>query len=233
MLHTDPFHTSGVPGLADLVVLRDEYSLLVAFVQTVLRLDPDLLFGWDTELGALDYLAKRCSLHHIPLGASLARLSRKDFLFARSHCLAPDQVHFPQAGSGFFRAALQPLLRQPGPSFERSGARRPAKQSGIGRKVLGRVLLNLWRVADMEYRFTSYSLNNVYAQLFGIVKPVLPNSRLRALFFGGAGRQSVYGYVLDRLAMCERVADCLGLVARTIEMSKVYTIPFEAVLTRG
>lgn len=40
-------------------------------------------------------------------------------------------------------------------------------------------------------------------------------------------------YVLDRVLMTHRVMDSIGLIQRTVEMSKVYTVNFNSTWTRG
>ena len=94
----------------------------------------------------------------------------------------------------------------------------------------------MWRICRDEYKFTSYTLNNVFTRLFGIVKPMIPNSYFLERYLkteSSFDKAYVFTYILDRLLMCQQIIESIGLVQRTIEMAKVFTVNFESVLTRG
>lgn len=229
----DSFRASAVPELEDVAFVKSEYHLIIAFIQLVIRLDPDILFCWDMERGPFNYLARRCASYGISLAAALSRLAPNGFGFCPRHHLTKKDIDLSRFKYRYFQDVFPPLLEdeKAAKSYKPKG-----KQTGFGGKIIGRVCLNLWRVADHEFKYTSYTLCNVYAQLFGIVKPEISHEALVSSYTKPSTwfeRPLIMAYIQDKISMSIQVMEHIGLIPRTIEMAKVYTVGFESVLTRG
>ena len=70
--------------------------------------------------------------------------------------------------------------------------RQPVTTTKFGGKVTGRVVVNMWRVCRSEFKYTSYTLNNVYSKLFGESKPVIHAKQLGKLLRVKGGSAASY-----------------------------------------
>lgn len=232
---------AGWPSMAmaavdDSMAARSEYHLLVAFVTLVIRLDPDIVYCWDDEKASLNFIAARSSLYGINLAAALSRMPANDFDFVKRHVLTNNDICIDADRSIFFHKVFNPVIV---PTSDKRWIRKmPAprgKSTGFGGKIVGRVTLCMWRLCREDFKLTSYALEHVFAQLFGINKPKLSAKALVGLLHGPSleDKAFVVKYLADRLGMVSQIVDSMGIVQRTIEMAKVFTVNFESVLTRG
>lgn len=231
----DLFGISSLSILDDSLIARSEYHLIIAFFHFILRIDPDILFCWDADKGALDYIARRASLYGMNMTGSLSRLSWPP-QFMTKHVLTNKDIAINHFKSTFFDQIFNPVIVQTTDDrWKRKNCMPKGKPTGFGGKIGGRVCFNMWRLCRHEYKFTSFTIENVYAKVLGITKPKIANRVLLEKFNSIKIQDKVYvmSYVFDRLVMENQIIDSIGLVQRTIEMAKVFTINFESVLTRG
>lgn len=175
----DPYRTESIAELQDVFFFKNELQLIVFFIQLVIKLDPDLLFCWDVERGPLYYLSYRAAKYGLSLSPLLGRLSRDNYQFLRTYVLTKQDVLCRSSSFRYGEALLESICGSRVKKFEGKACRAvDFEHFEFNYRIIGRVVLNMWRVADMEYKFTSYTLNNVYQKVFGITKPEIPGWQL-------------------------------------------------------
>lgn len=188
--------------------VADERQLFEALLRLVRRFDPDFLVGWEVQQGSLGYLRDRHKVLH------------------------PEPTQQP---------SLIKLLSRLQPERERGvvhvGEEREdewgeEQQSGIW--VMGRTVLNVWRLMRSELKLSSYTLGNVVAHVLGRRFPDLRHSALTRDFARGpASRSRTLQHVLLRARLVLDLLDQLDLIGRTSEMARLFGIDFFSVLNRG
>ncbi|EGR33649.1 hypothetical protein IMG5_047210 [Ichthyophthirius multifiliis] len=98
--------------------------------------------------------------------------------------------------------------------------------------IKGRMILNTWRVAKEEFKFTNYDLQNVYYELFGIKNPVFSNSKL-SFWFNMQEKSIVLNYFLNRVQCIQQILEKMDTIQRTTASARLYGCDFESILTRG
>lgn len=231
----DQYGINSMSILDDSLLARSEYHILVSFFHIVTRIDPDIMYCWDIDKGSLNYIAKRSSMYGMNMSASLSRLSWPSTFIAR-HVLTKKDIVVNSFKTTYFDKIFEHVLVD---TTDQRWRRKPylpkGNPTGFGGKIAGRVSFNMWRLCRSEYKFTSFTIENVYAKVFGVTKPKISNKCLIEKFNNPRIQDKVFvlAYMFDRLMMESQIIDSMGLVQRTIEMAKVFTVNFESVLTRG
>ncbi|GBE80756.1 DNA polymerase zeta catalytic subunit [Sparassis crispa] len=102
-------------------------------------------------------------------------------------------------------------------------------------KVIGRHVLNLWRIIRAEQSFTSYTFENV---VFNLLRRRTPRYSARTLteWFNSAipnHTASVLHYFSARTSMVLELLDAAEVVTKTAEFARVFGVDFFSVLSRG
>jgi len=105
---------------------------------------------------------------------------------------------------------------------------------GGGLWVVGRDVLNVWRIMRSEVKLPMYTLQYVCEQVLKLRMPTFPASKLAAEFLGGASsRHQAVRYVVKAAEASLGLLDHLNVIGRTSEMARLFGIDFHSVLTRG
>ncbi|KAJ1734176.1 DNA polymerase zeta, partial [Coemansia biformis] len=102
-------------------------------------------------------------------------------------------------------------------------------------KVVGRHVLNVWRLMRSELSLTSYTFERIAKEVLGEQQPRHAPSVLVAWYGGGTSvaRIRALRYVLCRAQAVLRILDKTNVVTRAAEFASVIGIDFHSVLTRG
>lgn len=115
---------------------------------------------------------------------------------------------------------------------EKDDAWGESQQSGI--TILGRTVLNLWRIMRSELKLSSYTLPNVIANVLGRRFPDLTFAALTRHFAEGpVSRSLALEHILLRAKLGLDLLDQLDYIGRTSEMARLFGIDFFSVLNRG
>lgn len=63
----------GADDDTDIIVVSSEEYLLRLLTLLIIKLDPDIIGGWDQEIGSLSYVAKRADEYHIDILTDIGR----------------------------------------------------------------------------------------------------------------------------------------------------------------
>lgn len=97
---------------------------------------------------------------------------------------------------------------------------------------MGRVIINIWRVARQELKLTNYGLEEIVFHYFGIREPVFHNWQLTQWFNkGGDGQQLVISYYIRRIFYLEKVLEELETIPRTAEATRLFGCEFESIVS--
>ena len=210
-------------SLEDLVFFRDEYHLILGFVRLVVFWNPDVVYGWNIQKGSLNYIQMRAMMYGVDVYDLLVRQPSSNSV--RTWKIPSSQIRFANNYSNnlekIFSSCISLTSHKPPPAFN-SDIKKVAY-----RKMVGRIILDIYRVSQIEFKYTSYTLNHVYHMIRGVIKPIATNKHLVHEFSRSeSSRMWVFRYTVDRLSMCEKITDHIGLVRRTLEMSRVYGVLF-------
>ncbi|MES1920636.1 hypothetical protein MHBO_002289, partial [Bonamia ostreae] len=98
----------------------------------------------------------------------------------------------------------------------------------------GRIFLNIWQVCRSELSLRSYTIQNVYFDLFSETFPSLNDQILFANFCkGGFAKSRAISYVAKKCLLSHQILENLFIIERTCEKANIYGITFANVLNRG
>lgn len=101
--------------------------------------------------------------------------------------------------------------------------------------VIGRIMLDIWRLLRHEIALTNYTFENV---MYNVLQQRVPKHSFRSLTFWwehptALFRWIVVEYYLLRVKGIIKLLDQLDLVGRTCELARLFGIQFYEVLSRG
>jgi DNA polymerase elongation subunit (family B) len=98
--------------------------------------------------------------------------------------------------------------------------------------ISGRVLINVWRIAEFELKLKNYSLESVIFHLFKKREPVFSNWTLTQWWDESReSRSRTLNYIRQRLIYTEEILNRLNTIPLTVEMTKLYGIDFDSVVS--
>ncbi|KAL6657151.1 hypothetical protein ACP70R_004931 [Stipagrostis hirtigluma subsp. patula] len=203
-------------------VFPEERDLLNNLITAVCSIDPDILVGWEIQLGSIGFLAERAA--HLGIGF-LKRLSRTP-----SHELNHPPKNPVDESSQVFPEASSADDVTDGVS-ENDWSHTHASGIHVG----GRIVLNLWRLMRAEVKLNNYSLEAVADEVLRRKIPLIPSKILNRWFATGPGRgrHRCIEYICNRARVNLEIMNQLDLVNRTSELARVFGIDFFSVLSRG
>ncbi|KAJ8934362.1 hypothetical protein NQ314_013403 [Rhamnusium bicolor] len=102
-------------------------------------------------------------------------------------------------------------------------------------KIVGRIVLDVWRLMRHEIALQSYTFESI---IYHILQKRVPQYSFRDLSFWWDHRSTIYRhrtvhYYLFRVVMILELFDKLDLIGRTSELARLFGIQFYEVLSRG
>ncbi|KAF6004615.1 DNA polymerase zeta catalytic subunit [Cyanidiococcus yangmingshanensis] len=187
------------------VSVASEEALLNELAMLVRTFDPDILVSYSLRQGGVAYLLQRAAVLQNALAVGLSRIASSSY---------DEQT----------RQKLSISL----PSWELHTA------SG-GIRLLGRYVLDVWRIMQSEVKLHAYTFHHVVEEILGRRMPQLPWSTQRDWFANGsiAACRRVLEHLLQRAVWTLDLLEALDVVGRTAEMATSYGIDFLSVLLRG
>ncbi|XP_055328989.1 DNA polymerase zeta catalytic subunit-like isoform X2 [Paramacrobiotus metropolitanus] len=185
----------------------DEQELFCTLINYVRSLDPDILIGYEVQLSSWGYLIERGNALGINVLRLLSRLSK------------------PAVGSKFIQQRHVP---QAVAEYE---ARKMSEFH-----VVGRVVLNLWRLMRKEVNLYTYSLENVIFHVLKLRFHLFSATTLTEWFgqpLGNLSRWRAMEYVITKSSFNVALLRKLDLIRQTSEFSRLFGIQFYETLTRG
>jgi DNA polymerase zeta len=185
--------------------LASEEALLSQLAVLVRSLDPDVLVSYSLRQGGIGHLLQRAAVLRHDLAVGLSRLA-----------LGCHDERTKRSWSVSFRP------------WERDTA------SG-GIRLLGRYVLDVWRIMQSEVKLRTYSFHHLVEEILGRRMPQLPWSTQREWFTNGsiADCRRVLELVLQRAIGTLDLLEALDVMGRTAEMASSYGIDFLSALLRG
>ncbi|KAL6896569.1 hypothetical protein ACP4OV_007141 [Aristida adscensionis] len=224
VLDNEKSHRRGrnLDGIADctVVVFPDERDLLKNLITAVCSIDPDIIVGWEIQLGSLGFLAERAA--HLGIGL-LKRISRTPPHEPNNQPpLDESSQVLPEASSA--DDVIDGISENDWSHTHASGIH-----------VGGRIVLNLWRLMRAEVKLNNYSLEAVVDEVLRRKVPLIPSKILSRWFATGPGRgrHRCIEYISSRARINLEMMNQLDLVNRTSELARVFGIDFFSVLSRG
>ncbi|CAK5264403.1 unnamed protein product [Mycena citricolor] len=180
---------------SDVTCVTDELDLLNHIVDLVLKLDPDILTGWEIQTSSWGYLNARAGEHGLDIIDLLNRAPSKQ---------VDNQSQWDVRHTSTF-------------------------------KIVGRHVLNLWRVMRVEITLNTYSFENVVFHVLHQRIPKYNSATLRSWYQDSvfAHKAKVFAYFLDRTFIVLRLLDETEVITKTAEFARVFGVDFFSVLSRG
>ncbi|KAM3371790.1 hypothetical protein ACQJBY_018940 [Aegilops geniculata] len=202
-------------------VFPEERDLLNHLIDALCSIDPDILVGWEIQLGSLGFLAERAAYLGIGLLKRISRTLPHESKHPPKN-LAHESSQVPEASP-----ADDVIVDVSENDWSHTHA------SGV--HVGGRIVLNLWRLMRGEVKLNNYSLEAVADEVLRRKVPLVPNKTLNRWFATGPGRgrHRCIEYVSSRAMLNLEIINQLDLVNRTSELARVFGIDFFSVLSRG
>lgn len=112
--------------------------------------------------------------------------------------------------------------------------------SAMGQNVLyyipmkGRVIIDLYKVIQREYKLPSYTLNNVASKFIGKNKNDIKPWQIFKLFKGDSNDRMVLAeYCIQDCILCNLLMDKLNILVNNISMANVCYVPLSYIFFRG
>jgi len=186
--------------------VETETLLFEEFVDLTAKHDPDIIAGWEVQMASVGYLADRAAEIGIDLNQRISRMRDPQ----RSRRTLNENTDGKNV-------AVEYLNR---------------KQSI--QSIVGRHILNVWRLARSEVKLPCYTFENVVAEVLRKRVPFHSNRDLTRWFRGSyAEIQRSLGYICHRACTTMSLVDELDIIGRTGELARVFGLDFMSVLTRG
>ncbi|KAM0893040.1 hypothetical protein ACQ4PT_025368 [Festuca glaucescens] len=203
-------------------VFLEERDLLNHLISAICSIDPDILVGWEIQLGSLGFLAERAA--HLGVGL-LKRISRT----------LPHQSKHPPNNLDHESSQVLPEASSADDVITDVSENDWSHTHASGVHVGGRIVLNLWRLMRGEVKLNNYSLEAVADEVLRRKVPLVPTKTLNRWFATGPGRgrHRCIEYVNSRAMLNLEIINQLDLVNRTSELARVFGIDFFSVLSRG
>ncbi|XP_047064420.1 DNA polymerase zeta catalytic subunit-like [Lolium rigidum] len=203
-------------------VFPEERDLLNHLISAICSIDPDILVGWEIQLGSLGFLAERAA--HLGVGL-LKRISRT----------LPHQSKHPPNNLDHESSQVLPEASSADDVIADVSENDWSHTHASGVHVGGRIVLNLWRLMRGEVKLNNYSLEAVADEVLRRKVPLVPTKTLNRWFATGPGRgrHRCIEYVNSRAMLNLEIINQLDLVNRTSELARVFGIDFFSVLSRG
>uniref|UniRef100_J3MNX6 DNA polymerase zeta catalytic subunit n=1 Tax=Oryza brachyantha TaxID=4533 RepID=J3MNX6_ORYBR len=203
-------------------VFHGERELLNHLINAICSIDPDILVGWEIQLGSLGFLAERAA--HLGIGL-LKRISRT----------SPHQMKHPPMNPVDESSQELPGASSAPDVIDDTSDNNWSYTHSSGVHVDGRIILNLWRLMRAEVKLNNYSLEAVADEVLRRKIPLIPAKILNRWFATGPGRgrYRCIEYVNNRSYLNLEILNQLDLVNRTSELARVFGIDFFSVLSRG
>ncbi|KAJ1292324.1 hypothetical protein BS78_02G383800 [Paspalum vaginatum] len=203
-------------------VFPEERDLLNNLISAVCSIDPDILVGWEIQLGSLGFLAERAAYLGIGL---LKRISRTP----------PHELNHPPKIPADDSSQELPEASSVDDVIDDVNENNWSHTHASGIHVGGRIVLNLWRLMRAEVKLNNYSLEAVADEVLRRKIPLIPTRMLNRWFATGPGRgrHRSIEYISNRARINLEIMNQLDLVNRTSELARVFGIDFFSVLSRG
>uniref|UniRef100_A0A0E0EFX5 DNA polymerase zeta catalytic subunit n=1 Tax=Oryza meridionalis TaxID=40149 RepID=A0A0E0EFX5_9ORYZ len=219
--HRRRLNLDGVAG-CDVNVFPGERELLNHLINAICSIDPDIIVGWEIQLGSLGFLAERAA--HLGIGL-LKRISRTP----------PHQMKHPPMNPVDESSQELPGASSADDDIDDASENNWSHTHASGIHVDGRIILNLWRLMRAEVKLNNYALEAVANEVLRRKVPLVPTKILNRWFATGPGRgrYRCIEYVNNRSSLNLEIINQLDLVNRTSELARVFGIDFFSVLSRG
>uniref|UniRef100_A0A0D9X2Q2 DNA polymerase n=1 Tax=Leersia perrieri TaxID=77586 RepID=A0A0D9X2Q2_9ORYZ len=219
--HRRRLNLDGVAS-CDVNVFSGESELLNHLINAICSIDPDIIVGWEIQLGSLGFLAERAAYLGIGL---LKRISRTP----------PHQMKHPPKNPVDESSQELPGACSADDVIDDASENNWSHTHASGIHVDGRIILNLWRLMRSEVKLNNYSLEAVADEVLRRKVPLVPTKILNRWFATGPGRgrHRCIEYAKNRSSLNLEVLNQLDLVNRTSELARVFGIDFFSVLSRG
>ncbi|CAN6226497.1 unnamed protein product [Urochloa humidicola] len=211
----------GIVG-CNLDIFPEERDLLNNLISAICSIDPDILVGWEIQLGSLGFLAERAAYLGIGL---LKRISR----------IPPHEPNRPPKVPADDSSQVLAEASSADDVIDDVSENDWSHTHASGIHVGGRIVLNLWRLMRAEVKLNNYSLEAVADEVLRRKIPLVPSRILNRWFATGPGRgrYRCIEYISNRARINLEIMSQLDLVNRTSELARVFGIDFFSVLSRG
>ena len=190
----------GITG-CNIDVFPEERDLLNNLISAICSIDPDILVGWEIQLGSLGFLAERAAYLGIGLLKRISRTPPREL----NH---PPKVQVDDSSQVLAEASSAEDVIDDVSENDWSHTH----VSGI--HVGGRIVLNLWRLMRAEVKLNNYSLEAVADEVLRRKIPLIPNRILNRWFATGPGRgrHRCIEYISNRARINLEIMNQLDLV---------------------
>ncbi|XP_074555935.1 DNA polymerase zeta catalytic subunit [Curcuma longa] len=196
----------------------EEKQLLLHFAKIISSVDPDILMGWEIQGGSLGFVVERGGYMGINLINIISRTP--DFEFSQR---IGDSAN-PESFNEFSEASITNGLQD-------GWAHSLANEL----HVVGRIVLNLWRLMRSEVKLNMYSIEAVTEEVLRRKIPSIPCKVLNHWFSRGPERlrYRCIEHIIKMTKLNLEIINQLDMINRTSELARVFGIDFFSVLSRG
>jgi DNA polymerase elongation subunit (family B) len=162
-----------------LIQVQSEVELLTAVAEVVQQVDADVIVCWDARKASLGFLIERADA----LGVQVARILNHPLpipllLLMQLGC-TPLTLTLTLTLALTLTLTQPPLIRQLGrtPHHKSANEEREDQWGSLvasGIRIIGRIVLNLWRCARSELQLTSFTIENVAAKVRSTARTPTP-----------------------------------------------------------
>ena len=212
-------------NMIEIIFAKDEIGILKKFSEIVIKYDPDIITGFETELLSIGYIVNRGRILGIPLNLILSRINNGlDKTFT-------EEFMRNASYQSKFEIKIESLRDYSDPKKINYLKNKLGNKS----KIKGRIILNLWRVLEKELKLNDYSFENIIFHSFDIREPKIEYLEMKK-YYNSKIRKNIifiFSYYQQRSKYNLLLLKKYDIINRCCQFVKIYGIDFESSLTRG
>ena len=212
-------------NLIEIIFTKDEIGILHKFTEIILKYDPDIITGFETQLLSIGYIVNRGKILNIPLNQILSRINNGlETLYTEEFMRQTTLNSKIQKNTNFIRDYEDPKKI----NYLRN-------KLGNIIKIKGRIILNIWRIIESQLKLNDYSFENIIFNSFDIREPKIEYLELKKYYKSKIRKNIIFifSYYQQRAKYNLLLLKKYDVINKSSQFVKIYGIDFESSLTRG
>ena len=210
----------------EVLFVKDEICLLMKVAEIILKYDPDIIAGFDTEKSSIGYIVNRAEWLGYPFRSVVSRNGFVNEIFTEE--FLQRKINEKKNERLFEKVENKSYDTHKEIDFM-------FMKFGKVIKIKGRIILNVWRILESELKLTDYSFENIYFSTFKNRIHKFPYQFLLSLYT--SNKVNKISYVLHHFSFfASSTLELLNehsIITQSSQFIRIYGIDFESALTRG
>jgi DNA polymerase elongation subunit (family B) len=211
-------------NLTEIFYVKDEFNLIMKFIEIFNKYDPDFVVGYETEVLSIAYITRRGEFLGIPVNSLISRMNTGELY---NNVLLNENL----TKENFRKKKLEINLSKKvnkdlNSNNEQVNSHKDIKylEQKFGKivKLRGRVIINLWRVLECELKLINYKIENVVFNVLKVREAQFDKNLLLEMYKSGEIKKIIFvmNYYMKRANYNLMLLEELDLINRDVQFTK-------------